>query len=72
MFIFTIILVVITYPIILFGSFVCLCLIAFLSSGHGSEPNPFVSPAKVYSVYRAAFERWHEGIKTWYKRESKR
>lgn len=70
MFWFTVLMVIITYPVVLAGSCVCLCIIAILSSGGGDDPNPFVSPAKVYRVYRTTFTSWLVSIKEWYIRES--
>lgn len=70
MFWFCILLTVVTYPIVFFGSFICGIFVAILSSGHGTDPNPFVSPAKVYSVYRSTFEKWISGVKDWYRREN--
>lgn len=71
MFWFCVLLTIITYPLVCVGSFLLGILIVILSSGPDSAPNPFVSPAKVYTVYRSSFEKWASELKDWYKRESK-
>ena len=69
---FYVILVVLTYPIVFVGSFLLGLLICVLSDGGPDTPNPFVSPARVYSVYRTTIEIWCTELVEWYRRESKR
>lgn len=68
----SIILTVITYIPICAGSVVIGIIIIFLSDGNSSNtPNPFVSPATVYTFYRKKFDGWGKGLSEWCKRESK-
>jgi hypothetical protein len=72
MFIFCILLTLVTYPLVVIGSIICGIFIAILSSPYShSDPNPFVSPNKVYKFYRKTFTGWILEIKIWYREESK-
>lgn len=68
MFWFYVILVVLTYPIVFVGSFLLGVIVVILSDGHGA-PNPFVSPARVYSAYRTTIDIWITELIDWYRRE---
>ena len=69
---FYVLLVILTYPVVFVGSFLLGLLIIMISDGGPSTPNPFVSPARVYSAYRTTLEIWYVELVAWYRRESKR
>lgn len=70
MFWFCAILVICTYPIIFIGSTVLGIFIGILSDANvPSKPNPFVSPAKVYTIYRDTFTKLVISVTDWRKTE---
>jgi hypothetical protein len=72
MFIFCVLLTLVTYPLVVIGSLICAVFIIILSSSCShSDPNPFVSPNAVYKFYRKAFTQWRLGLISWYKEENK-
>jgi hypothetical protein len=72
MFIFCVLLTLITYPLVVLGSIICALVIIALSGPYShSEPNPFISPNKVYKFYRKTFNNCKLGLISWYKEESK-
>jgi multisubunit Na+/H+ antiporter MnhB subunit len=72
MFIFCVLLTLVTYPIIFAGSLIIGIIVCFISDSYNpSPPNPFVSPNTVYKFYRESFTAWKTGLINWYKEESK-
>jgi hypothetical protein len=72
MFIFCVLVTLVTYPLVVIGSLICAVFIIILSSSYShSDPNPFVSPNAVYKLYRKTFTEWRLGLISWYKEENK-
>jgi hypothetical protein len=72
MFIFCILLTLITYPLVVLGSIICGIIIVVLTLLYShSDPNPFVSPNTVYKFYRKTFTKWKLRLISWYKEERK-
>lgn len=70
MFWFCAILVICTYIIIFIGSTVLDIFIGILSDDIvPSKPNPFVPPAKVYTIYRDTFTKLVISVTDWRKTE---
>jgi hypothetical protein len=66
MFIFLILLTVITYPFVFAGSCFVGVFIIMVTDGSPSAPNPFVSPARVFRLYKETFAIWSVEIAAWY------
>lgn len=71
MFIFCILLTLITYPLVVIGSVAVLLFVVALCEDCSKVSNPFVSPNTVYKLYRKTFAEWKLGLISWYKEESK-
>jgi hypothetical protein len=71
MFIFCVLLTLVTYPLVVIGSLICALVIIALSDQYShNDPNPFLSPNAVYKFYRKTFNNWKLGLISWYKEES--